>query len=50
MQVKKRKRRLDDICVEMYPEYSKNVVQSWILQGTTQEAPEQEYLCQGMPL
>ncbi|GAB4815622.1 hypothetical protein N2152v2_008078 [Parachlorella kessleri] len=33
MQVNKRKRRLDDICVEMYPEYSKNVVQSWILQG-----------------
>lgn len=29
----KRKKRLDDVCVELFPEFSKNIVQSWILQG-----------------
>ena len=28
-----RKGRLDEICKEQYPEYSKNVIQSWIAQG-----------------
>ena len=30
---KKKKRRLDDICGELYPEYSRNVIQSFITQG-----------------
>ncbi|KAK3239621.1 hypothetical protein CYMTET_50465 [Cymbomonas tetramitiformis] len=30
---KKKKRRLDEICQERHPEYSRNVLQSWISQG-----------------
>jgi 23S rRNA (cytidine1920-2'-O)/16S rRNA (cytidine1409-2'-O)-methyltransferase len=30
---KKKKRRLDDVCGELYPEYSRNVIQSFISQG-----------------
>ncbi len=30
---KKRRRRLDEVCLEQYPEYSRNVIQSWIAQG-----------------
>lgn len=32
-QIRKRKRRLDEICLEQHPEYSRNVIQSWIVQG-----------------
>ncbi|GAQ83745.1 hypothetical protein KFL_001600150 [Klebsormidium nitens] len=28
-----RKRRLDEVCCERFPQYSRNVIQSWILQG-----------------
>lgn len=28
-----RKQRLDDYCLQQYPQYSKNLVQSWIAQG-----------------
>jgi len=28
-----KKRRLDEVCAERYPEHSRNVVQSWIAQG-----------------
>jgi predicted rRNA methylase YqxC with S4 and FtsJ domains len=28
-----KKRRLDDVCCELAPEYSKNVIQSFILSG-----------------
>jgi hypothetical protein len=31
--VTKKKRRLDEICSEQHPEYSRNVIQSWIAQG-----------------
>ena len=27
------KRRLDEVCLDQYPEFSRNVVQSWIAQG-----------------
>ncbi|XP_024538186.1 uncharacterized protein LOC9656104 [Selaginella moellendorffii] len=30
---KKKKRRLDELCVERYPQFARNVVQSWIIQG-----------------
>lgn len=30
---KQKRRRLDDICGELYPEYSRNVIQSFIAQG-----------------
>jgi len=30
---RKRRRRLDEVCLEQYPEYSRNVIQSWIAQG-----------------
>jgi hypothetical protein len=30
---KRRRRRLDEVCLEQYPEYSRNVIQSWIAQG-----------------
>ncbi|XP_022159228.1 uncharacterized protein LOC111025647 isoform X2 [Momordica charantia] len=29
----KKKRRLDEICVERYQQYSRTIIQSWILQG-----------------
>lgn len=32
LQVRKKK-RLDEICVEKYQQYSRSVIQSWILQG-----------------
>lgn len=32
-QMRKRKRRLDEICLERHPEHSRNVIQSWIAQG-----------------
>ena len=32
----KRRRRLDEICLEQHPEHSRNVVQSWIAQGKVQ--------------
>lgn len=28
-----KKRRLDEVCAERFPQYSRNVVQSWIAQG-----------------
>ena len=28
-----KKRRLDEACLEQYPEHSRNVIQSWISQG-----------------
>eukprot|EP00242_Pyramimonas_sp_CCMP2087_P010267 CAMPEP_0198213432 /NCGR_PEP_ID=MMETSP1445-20131203/28863_1 /TAXON_ID=36898 /ORGANISM="Pyramimonas sp., Strain CCMP2087" /LENGTH=321 /DNA_ID=CAMNT_0043888075 /DNA_START=392 /DNA_END=1357 /DNA_ORIENTATION=+ len=31
--ITKKKRRLDEICSEQHPEYSRNVIQSWIAQG-----------------
>ena len=31
---RRRKRRLDEVCLERHPEYSRNVIQSWIAQGT----------------
>ena len=31
--IKSKKRRLDDICRELYPEHSRNVIQSFITQG-----------------
>ncbi|KAI7843482.1 hypothetical protein COHA_002958 [Chlorella ohadii] len=31
--IRKRKRRLDEVCLERHPEYSRNVIQSWIAQG-----------------
>ena len=30
---KKKRRRLDEVCLERYPEYSRNIIQSWIAQG-----------------
>ncbi len=30
---KKKRRRLDEVCAELYPEYSRNVIQSFIAQG-----------------
>uniref|UniRef100_A0A1D1ZTC6 RNA-binding S4 domain-containing protein n=1 Tax=Auxenochlorella protothecoides TaxID=3075 RepID=A0A1D1ZTC6_AUXPR len=30
---KSKRRRLDEVCVELHPMYSKNVIQSWIAQG-----------------
>ena len=30
---KKKKRRLDEVCVELHPQYTKNVIQSFIAQG-----------------
>ncbi|EFJ21403.1 hypothetical protein SELMODRAFT_107026, partial [Selaginella moellendorffii] len=30
---RKKKRRLDELCVERYPQFARNVVQSWIIQG-----------------
>ncbi|KAL4435580.1 hypothetical protein ABPG77_002543 [Micractinium sp. CCAP 211/92] len=33
MQIRKRKRRLDEVCLELHPEHSRNVIQSWIVQG-----------------
>ncbi|EFN57130.1 hypothetical protein CHLNCDRAFT_21492 [Chlorella variabilis] len=32
-QIRKRKRRLDEVCLERHPEHSRNVIQSWIAQG-----------------
>eukprot|EP01018_Ginkgo_biloba_P002269 Gb_30751 [translate_table: standard] len=32
-QVQKKRRRLDEICVERFPQYSRSMIQSWILQG-----------------
>ncbi|KAJ7531952.1 hypothetical protein O6H91_14G066600 [Diphasiastrum complanatum] len=29
----KKKRRLDEVCVERFPQFSRNLIQSWILQG-----------------
>ncbi|KAG6553259.1 hypothetical protein Mapa_004993 [Marchantia paleacea] len=29
----KRKRRLDEVCVEKFPQFSRTMIQSWILQG-----------------
>lgn len=34
MQARKKKRRLDEVCLERHPEYSRNVIQSWIAQGS----------------
>ncbi|KAL4425198.1 hypothetical protein ABPG75_009214 [Micractinium tetrahymenae] len=31
--IRKRKRRLDEVCLELHPEHSRNVIQSWIVQG-----------------
>lgn len=31
--LKKKRRRLDEVCLELYPQYSRNVLQSWIAQG-----------------
>jgi hypothetical protein len=28
-----KKQRLDDYCLSLHPEYSKNLIQSWIVQG-----------------
>eukprot|EP00897_Mesotaenium_endlicherianum_P000846 jgi/Mesen1/10762/ME000091S10294 len=28
-----KKRRLDEVCVERYPQYSRTIIQSWIIQG-----------------
>lgn len=28
-----KKRRLDEVCLERYPEHSRSVIQSWIVQG-----------------
>ena len=33
LQMRKKKRRLDEICLERHPEHSRNVIQSWIVQG-----------------
>lgn len=33
MEVKKKKRRLDEICLERFQQYSRTYIQSWILQG-----------------
>ncbi|CAN6476663.1 unnamed protein product [Victoria cruziana] len=33
IQVPKKKKRLDEICVERYEQYSRSLIQSWILQG-----------------
>lgn len=30
---RRRRCRLDEVCLERYPEYSRNVIQSWIAQG-----------------
>ncbi|KAK3406200.1 hypothetical protein EUGRSUZ_K02361 [Eucalyptus grandis] len=32
-QPQKKKRRLDEVCLERYQQYSRNIIQSWILQG-----------------
>jgi hypothetical protein len=32
-QIRKKKRRLDEVCLERHPEHSRNVIQSWIAQG-----------------
>ena len=37
-QMRKRKRRLDEICLERHPEHSRNVIQSWIAQGAGRRA------------
>lgn len=29
----RRRRRLDEVCLELYPQFSRNVIQSWIVQG-----------------
>ncbi|KAI3435011.1 hypothetical protein D9Q98_003063 [Chlorella vulgaris] len=31
--IRKKKRRLDEVCLERHPEHSRNVIQSWIAQG-----------------
>ncbi|KAJ8748215.1 hypothetical protein K2173_000623 [Erythroxylum novogranatense] len=33
IQIPKKKRRLDEVCVERYQQYSRSLIQSWILQG-----------------
>ncbi|KAJ4730373.1 hemolysin A-like [Melia azedarach] len=33
IQISRKKRRLDEICLERYPRYSRTYIQSWILQG-----------------
>lgn len=33
LQQRPKKQRLDDYCLGMHPEYSKNLIQSWIVQG-----------------
>ena len=32
-QIRRKKRRLDEVCLELRPEHSRNVIQSWIVQG-----------------
>ncbi|PSC67440.1 hemolysin A isoform B [Micractinium conductrix] len=31
--IRRKKRRLDEVCLELRPEHSRNVIQSWIVQG-----------------
>ncbi|XP_030514068.1 hemolysin A [Rhodamnia argentea] len=33
LQPHKKKKRLDEVCLERYQQYSRNIIQSWILQG-----------------
>lgn len=33
VQLQKKKRRLDEVCLERYQQYSRTFIQSWILQG-----------------
>ncbi|KAI3418602.1 uncharacterized protein J3R85_013665 [Psidium guajava] len=33
LQPRKKKKRLDEVCLERYQQYSRNIIQSWILQG-----------------
>ncbi|KAK3406198.1 hypothetical protein EUGRSUZ_K02361 [Eucalyptus grandis] len=33
LQPQKKKKRLDEVCLERYQQYSRNIIQSWILQG-----------------
>ena len=33
---KRRRQRLDDVCLELRPAHERNVIQSWIVQGKVQ--------------
>lgn len=44
---KSKKMRLDEVCLQQQPQHSRNVIQSWIQQGTFTSTVPRTYLCGG---